>query len=133
MITTVTEQALSSRTATAPHAPATPDPGAAQTSHARWFSVLADPTRLTILTLLLEQPHSVGELVTKTGLPQSRISNHLACLRWCRFVTAERQGRRVIYTIADPRLRALLDLADDLMADNAEYLATCHRVGPDWV
>jgi MerR family transcriptional regulator, copper efflux regulator len=74
-------------------------------------------------------PHSVTELVAKTGLSPSRISNHLA---WCRFVHADRHGRRVVYTIADTRLRQLLDLADDLVADNAEHLATCTRIGPDW-
>lgn len=100
---------------------------------ARWFRVLADPTRLAIVEHLLTGPHSVTELVRKTGLPQSRISNHLACLRWCRFVHADRQGRRVVYTIADPRLRQLLALADDLVAEHADYLATCHRIGPDWM
>lgn len=111
----------------------TADPPAVPAARARWFRVLADPTRLAILEHLLTGPHSVTELVGKTGLPQSRISNHLACLRWCRFVHADRQGRRVVYTIADPRLRRLLTLADDLLTDHAEYLATCNRIGPDWM
>jgi ArsR family transcriptional regulator, cadmium/lead-responsive transcriptional repressor len=101
-------------------------------ARARWFRVLADPTRLAILEHLLTGPHSVTELVSKTHLPRSRISNHLACLRWCRFVHADRQGRRVVYTIADPRLRRLLALADALVGENAEHLATCNRIGPDW-
>ncbi|MDG4771669.1 metalloregulator ArsR/SmtB family transcription factor [Solwaraspora sp. WMMD792] len=78
--------------------------------------MLADPTRMAILTLLLTGPHHVGQIVAATRLPQSRISNHLACLRTCRLVVAERQGRRVLYRIGDPRLRLLLDLADDLAA-----------------
>ena len=49
-------------------------------AQARWFRLLADPTRLAILKHLLARPHSVTELVETTGLPQSRISNHLACL-----------------------------------------------------
>ena len=101
--------------------------------HARWFRVLADPTRLAILKHLLVGPHSVTELVNETGLPQSRISNHLACLRWCQFVDAERQGRRVVYSVVDTRLRQLFDLADDIIADKAEHLATCTRIGPDWI
>jgi ArsR family transcriptional regulator, cadmium/lead-responsive transcriptional repressor len=100
---------------------------------ARWFRVLADPTRLAILNQLLAGPCTVSELVARTGLPRSRVSNHLACLRWCQFVHADRQGRRVLYTIADTRLRGLLDLAADLAAGNAEHLATCHRIGPDWM
>ncbi len=106
---------------------------AVSVAHARWFRVLADPTRLAILQHLLTGPRGVSELVEQTGLPRSRISNHLACLRWFRFVHAERQGRRVVYTIGDARLHRLLDLADDLVADNAEHLASCHRIGPDWM
>jgi DNA-binding transcriptional ArsR family regulator len=102
-------------------------------AHARWFRVLADPNRLEILSVLLTGPCSVSEVVERTGLPRSRVSNHLACLRWCRFVHADRQGRRVVYTIADPRLNKLLDLADDLVSGNAEHLSSCERIGPDWV
>jgi DNA-binding transcriptional ArsR family regulator len=88
---------------------------------------------LAIVGHLLDGPHSVSELIEKTGLPQSRISNHLACLRWCQFVSAERQGRRVVYTIADARLEYVLDVTRDLVADVAEHLASCHRIGPDWM
>jgi DNA-binding transcriptional ArsR family regulator len=102
-------------------------------AQARWFRLLADPTRLAILKHLLARPHTVTELVDRTGLPQSRISNHLACLRWCQFVHAVRQGRHVVYTIADTRLKLVLDLADELVADKVEHLATCKRIGPDWM
>ena len=54
------------------------DPPAAAVAHARWFRVLADPTRLAILNTLLTGPHSVSELTHQTGLPRSRVSNHLA-------------------------------------------------------
>jgi len=102
-------------------------------AQARWFRVLADPTRLEILIRLLERPHSVAELIESTGLSQSRISNHLACLRWCEFVRCDRSGRNMIYTISDSRLQLVLDLAADLVAENAEHLATCKRIGPDWM
>lgn len=102
-------------------------------AQARWFQMLSDPTRLTILMLLREGPLHVAELVARSGLSQSRISNHLACLRWCHFVDAEKQGRRVVYSIADPRLVRLLDLAGELACDKADLLANCDKIGPDWV
>lgn len=108
-------------------------PEAGPIAHARWFRVLADPNRLEILSVLLTGPCSVSEVVERTGLPRSRVSNHLACLRSCRFVHAERQGRRVVYTVTDTRLNKLLDLADNLVFDNAGHLAACERIGPDWV
>ncbi len=95
--------------------------------------MLGDPTRLAILELLLERPRTVSELVDVIGASQSRISNHLACLRWCRFVVDERAGRQVIYRIADPGLRRLLADAEVLAAKNCDHLASCRRIGPDWV
>jgi DNA-binding transcriptional ArsR family regulator len=103
------------------------------TAQARFFRVLGDPTRLAILTHLLTGPHTVSELIAKTGLSQSRLSNHLACLRWCQVVEAERKGRNMIYSVTDPRLRSVLDVTQDLVADKAEHLASCGRIGPDWV
>ncbi len=100
----------------------------------RLFKVLGDPTRLALLRRLARGDASVGELVEAVGSPsQSRVSNHLACLRWCGLVTSEKNGRSVIYRLADPQVLLLLDLASDVAAPHAEHLATCTRIGPDWV
>jgi ArsR family transcriptional regulator, cadmium/lead-responsive transcriptional repressor len=56
------------------------------------------------------------------------VSNHLACLRWCGFVEARREGRIVYNRIADTRVTAMLDLAESLLADNAEHVAACCRI-----
>jgi DNA-binding transcriptional ArsR family regulator len=100
---------------------------------ARFFRVLGNPTRLRILELLLAGPHTVAELTAAAGAPRARVSNHLACLRWCGFAEAERRGRQVIYRAADPRLAALLAAARPLIADKAGHLASCQRIGPDWI
>jgi ArsR family transcriptional regulator, cadmium/lead-responsive transcriptional repressor len=100
---------------------------------ARFFRALGDPTRLAILELLLERPHTVSELTDALDAPQGRVSNHLACLRWCRFVEDERVGRQVTYRIADPRLAGLLAIARGLASEHAVHLATCRRIGPAWI
>jgi DNA-binding transcriptional ArsR family regulator len=56
------------------------------------------------------------------------VSNHLACLRWCGFIEARREGRTVYNRIADPRVVAILDLAGSLLADNAGHVAACCRI-----
>jgi len=84
---------------------------------ARFFRVLGDPTRLRILSLLLDGERNVTSLVRAVGASQSRISNHLACLRWCHLVTAERRGRQVIYRIADPAIGALVASTAALIDD----------------
>jgi DNA-binding transcriptional ArsR family regulator len=56
------------------------------------------------------------------------VSNHLACLRWCGFTEARRDGRTIYNHIADERVEAMLDLAKSLLADNAEHVASCCRI-----
>jgi DNA-binding transcriptional ArsR family regulator len=91
---------------------------------AKYFRGLGDPIRLRILELLrAEDELSVGELVAGLGLPQPQVSNHLACLRWCGFVEARREGRTVFNRIADQRVEAMLELAQSLLAENAEHVA----------
>src|SRR5437879_1934167 len=86
------------------------------TATARFFRVLSDPTRLAILELLLVEPRTVSELVDALDVPQSRVSNHLACLRWCEFVDTERAGRQVTYRIRERRVRKLIDAARSMAA-----------------
>ena len=92
---------------------------------AKYFRAFADPTRLTILELVAESERSVGELVSATGQSQPKVSNHLACLRWCGFVATRREHRFVYYSIADSRVSELLALAHGLLEDNAEHVACC--------
>jgi DNA-binding transcriptional ArsR family regulator len=99
---------------------------------ARYFRVLGDPTRVRIVDSLLAGDRTVSELVALTGAPQSRVSNHLACLKWCRVAESERRGREVVYRIADPRVERVLALARRLAAEHCNHLATCRRIGPDW-
>lgn len=100
---------------------------------ARYLRVLGDPTRIRILEALLARERTVSELVGLIGAPQSRISNHLACLKWCRVVEAERRGREVVYRLTDRRLRRLLEMAREVAAPHCDHLASCRRIGPDWV
>ena len=96
---------------------------------AKYFRGLGDPSRLRILELLQSEGEvTVGALVARLGLPQPQVSNHLACLRWCGFIEARREGRTVYNRLADPRVAAMLDLAESLLADNAEHVAACCRI-----
>jgi DNA-binding transcriptional ArsR family regulator len=96
---------------------------------AKYFRGFGDPTRVRILELLrAEGELSVGELVDRLGEPQPKVSNHLVCLRWCGFVEARREHRVVLNRIADERVVEMLDLANALLADNAEHVAACCQI-----
>jgi DNA-binding transcriptional ArsR family regulator len=112
---------------------ATPALGIGPEALSRYFRILGDPTRLRIIEALLEREQTVSELVELLGAPQSRVSNHLACLRWCRLVESERRGRTVVYRVADERVSHVLALAASLAEPNCDHLASCKRIGPDWI
>src|SRR5215213_3569920 len=95
----------------------------------KYFRALGDPTRVRILELLQEHGElSVGELVARLGVSQPKISNHLACLRWCGFVLTRREHPAVYYRVGDERVGKLLSLGSALLSDNAEHVAACRRV-----
>lgn len=97
---------------------------------AKYFRALGDPTRVRILELLGDHRElSVGDLVARLAVSQPKVSNHLACLRWCGFVVARREHPTVRYRIADDRVVRLLALGRSLLGDNAEHVAACRRVG----
>ena len=62
--------------------------------------LLADPTRSRILHLLHRGELAVGELQEILGLPQSRISTHLALLRKAQLVNDRRDGKKSFYSLA---------------------------------
>jgi ArsR family transcriptional regulator, cadmium/lead-responsive transcriptional repressor len=90
---------------------------------AKYFRGFGDPTRLRILALVAEQERSVGELVETLGQPQPKVSNHLACLRWCGFVIAERRGKQVFYRVSDPGVTQVIALTRALLDGNVEHVA----------
>jgi ArsR family transcriptional regulator, cadmium/lead-responsive transcriptional repressor len=95
---------------------------------AKYFRVLGDRTRLRIVELVSEGERSVGELVGLLDEPQPKVSNHLACLRWCGFVTTRREHRTIYYRLTDERVAAVVELARSLLHENAEHVAACRRV-----
>ena len=95
----------------------------------KYFRALGDPTRVRILELLRDHDElSVTEIVDRLGQSQSKVSNHLACLRWCGFVHTRREHPTVFYRVADERVTQLLTLGRALLADNTEHVAACRRI-----
>jgi DNA-binding transcriptional ArsR family regulator len=98
---------------------------------AKYFRALGDPNRLRIIELLGEGELSVGELVARLGESQPKVSNHLACLRWCGFVKTRREHRTVYYAVADARILDVVRLAHALLADSERRVAACPTIDED--
>jgi DNA-binding transcriptional ArsR family regulator len=63
------------------------------------FTVLAEPSRRAMLTLLAGGERSVGDLETALNLSQASVSKHLRVLREAGFVEATIHAQRRVYRI----------------------------------
>jgi DNA-binding transcriptional ArsR family regulator len=95
------------------------------------FKGLADQSRLRVLMACLEEPHCVSDIIECTELSQSNVSNHLACLWDCGLVEREQRGRHTYYSVPEPRVRALIAAAQDLLVDVGERVYVCSRYHPE--
>ena len=75
-----------------------------------FLKIFGNEGRLQVLSLLAEGERTVGEMERLLGIRQSALSQHLARLRAERIVTPRRDGKNVIYSLTNPRVRAVLDL-----------------------
>ena len=66
--------------------------------------MLSDPTRLTIVGLLTGGGKSVGALCDKLDRSQPTVSYHLGLLRHTGIVTAQRDGKKQIYSLNTKQL-----------------------------
>ncbi|GAB3087797.1 ArsR/SmtB family transcription factor [Corynebacterium aquatimens] len=70
--------------------------------YAQLFKVLADPTRLRLLSQLAEDgcgPISVSELAAQSGLSQPTVSHHLKKLTDAGLTSKTRQGKTVTHQV----------------------------------
>src|SRR4029450_11962261 len=92
------------------------------------FHGLGDHSRLSVLRELELGEQRVSDLVAATGLSQSNVSRHLACLWDCGLVERERRGREVHYSVAGG-LASLLGAADLVLDAAGERVLMCPRYG----
>ncbi|HKW94196.1 MAG TPA: metalloregulator ArsR/SmtB family transcription factor [Methylomirabilota bacterium] len=88
-----------------------PRTGQLQVFKAEFFKALAHPVRIRILEILVRGERSVNELQEALGADQPTVSQQLAVLRTKNIVDARKEGTAVHYTVRDPTLRDLLDVA----------------------
>lgn len=89
---------------------------------------IADAKRLQIMDAIRDGEMSVGELCDELDLPQANVSQHLAILRNRGLVVARRDGQRVFYSMASPKIIQAMDLMSSVLADHLN-LTTDEHVG----
>jgi DNA-binding transcriptional ArsR family regulator len=73
------------------------------------FEVIAEPNRRAILSLLVSEEQSVGEIERRLGMPQPTVSKHLRVLREAGFVEATVDAQRRLYRLRPEPLREVDD------------------------
>ena len=79
----------------------------------RFFSTMANPTRLAALEHLREGPLNVSQLAEALKQEQSMVSHNLRPLVACRFVEVERRGKERVYTLNGETVEALFSIVED--------------------
>lgn len=82
-----------------------------QAFKAEFFKALAHPVRIRLIEVLREGERSVSELTQLLGLEPANVSQQLAVLRNKNIVATRREGTTVRYSVKDPALFDLLDVA----------------------
>lgn len=77
------------------------------------FSALSDPTRLRIISALLDAEMNVGEIAARLGMTESAVSHQLRGLRQMRLVRSRKEGRQVFYALDDDHVAKLYRLGLD--------------------
>jgi ArsR family transcriptional regulator len=80
---------------------------------AELFSALSDPTRLRIVSVLLDGEMNVGDIASHLAMTESAVSHQLRGLRHMRLVRGRKDGRQVYYALDDDHVAKLYSLGLD--------------------
>ena len=72
------------------------------------FKMFADTTRIKILFALMERDLRVAAIAELVGATQSAVSHQLRTLKAARLVKFQRDGKSVIYALADDHVKTIL-------------------------
>lgn len=81
---------------------------------AEFFKALAHPLRIAILDALRRGELGVNEIAAAVGAEQSSVSQQLGVLRARNIVRSRKAGLNVYYSVQDPAVFRLLDVAREI-------------------
>lgn len=87
---------------------------------AQFFRALAHPTRIRLLERLVGGGRTVQELQEALALDQPTVSQQLAVLRNQNIVSTQKEGLSVRYTLRDPLVGQLLDVARQIFNNHLD-------------
>jgi len=76
---------------------------------AELFKVFGDSTRIRILFVLFEDEMCVNDIAEALNMTQSAVSHQLKILKQNKLVKSRRDGKLIIYFLADEHVRLIID------------------------
>ena len=73
------------------------------------FKGFADPTRVKILSILLQDEACVTCIASEVGLSQSAVSHQLRILKQMHLIKYRREGKNILYSLADGHVKTILE------------------------
>mgnify|MGYP001320364475 CR=1 FL=1 len=89
---------------------------------ADFFKALSHPLRIRILELLSEGDKTVNEMQAILNSEGSAVSQQLSMLRTKNIVIGTKKGKNVVYSLRDPNITNLLEIAREIF--NNHYVET---------
>lgn len=80
----------------------------------KFLKAIANPDRLQILCILVNDEMNVTSLENMTGIPQPRLSQHLARLRLEGLVKNRRKAKEVLYSLESEEAQEVIGLLHKL-------------------
>lgn len=78
---------------------------------------LSNPKRIEIVKNLCECDLSFSELLIKTSLKKSNLSQHMSLLLDKGIVTSVKAGKNLVYSLSDPKISAACSLMGEFLLE----------------
>lgn len=85
---------------------------------ADFFKTLGHPARIRVLEVLRDGERPVSELIPAVGIESSHLSQQLGIMRRANLVQARKDGASVVYSVNNPMLFELLDVAKQILTSS---------------
>lgn len=80
---------------------------------AELFKVFGDSTRIRILYALFAQELRVSEICETVEMQMSAVSHQLRILKQAKLVRCRREGKTMVYALADEHVKTIIGMAKD--------------------
>lgn len=97
----------------------------------KFFSILADRNRLSMISALMGHEKTVTELYNELGMEQSLVSHHLRLLKECGFVRARAEGKNRLYSLNKDTIVPLMGIMEEHASKFCKVSCDCKMDG--WV